>query len=267
MQRLALVEARPGDHQLLHPWGGVARTSRSPRPAGSAAQDWPAARSTENGGQVAFVPLDRARTPCGRYGRAGAADGAIDEHADLDLAGRDHLDVDAGLGPGPRTSSWRRRCASSCPRPTTETLATSASWATPDGPDRPATRLGGPAVSARSPESDGKADLGASRRSQRSGRSCPPRCCDRGDRVEERVDDPGRSGHPKIVIPRLILGQGRAGDRSPRADARRLGDDPGPRRVGERAPHMDRHAVLLGELDRARCTHPAPRLASSSISS
>ena len=46
-----------------------------------------------------------------------------------------------------------------------------------------------------------------------------------------------------------------------------IADDPGAWRVGERGPDVDRHAVFLGELNRAQCMTPAPRLASSSISS
>ena len=99
------------------------------------------------------------------------------------------------------------------PRPTTETLATSASWVTPRGADRP----GRPSrrrrsVSARSPAATVK--LTSVVPSVATFWTIMSTTMLRlGDRAEERVDDARAVGHAQDRDPRLVLGQGRAGDR------------------------------------------------------
>ena len=99
--RLGLVELDAGDHQVLHAgWCGRGAVGVRVRPAGRAS--WPRVvdPAGEDGESRPGVRLRRAGTPGGRRGEPATADGAIDQHADLDLAGRDHLDVDAGRGQG-----------------------------------------------------------------------------------------------------------------------------------------------------------------------
>ena len=153
------------------------------------------------------------------------------------------------------------------PRPTTETLATSASWVTPVAPISRAAASAARSVSAQVALGDGEADLG-----RPVGRHVLDDHVDddvgRGDRAEERVDDARPVGHAEDRDPGLVLGQRRAGHRRRPAGARR------PRRRS-RCPVASENELrtwigtpyfLANSIDR-ECITPAPRLASSSISS
>ena len=127
------------------------------------------------------------------------------------------------------------------------------------GADRLGGGLGGAQGLGQVARGDGEADLGRPRRSRRSGRSCRPRCSRAAIVRKIAWTTPGRSGTPQDRDPGLVLGQRRAGDGDAQPAGVALADDPGARGVGERAADVDRHAVLLGELDRPRVHHARPQ--------
>ena len=69
---------------------------------------------------------------------------------------------------------------------------------------------------------------------------------------------PGRSGTPEMVTRASSLARAAPVTATPSRRASALIDDPGPGLVRERAADVDRHAVLLGELDRPGVHHPRP---------
>ena len=186
---------------------------------------------------------------------AWAADGTIDQHADLDLAGRDHLDVDPGLGqglehrrgdagvglasPGRRPRPWRRSASCVTPAPRR-----------PSRPPRPTSERLGQVAGG-----DGEADLGRRRRCATFWTIMSTTMFASAIGRNREWTTPGRSGTPRIVIRASSLASAAPVTLTPSRRASLLGDDPGPRGVGERAADVDRHAVLLGELDRARVHH------------
>ncbi len=179
---------------------------------------------------------------------------AIDQDADLDLAGRDHLDVDPGLGEG---LEHLLRDAGVGPHPQADDrhLGHLGLVRQPGGADGPAGLLGDEQGLFEVGLVDGEADLGHAV----GGDVLDDHVDDdvgRGDRAEDPPDDAGAVGHADQRDPRLVLGQGRAGDADPQPPGVPLGDDPRPLVVLERTPDVDRHAVLLGELDRPRVHHP-----------
>ena len=80
-----------------------------------------------------------------------------------------------------------------------------------------------------------------------------------GDAGEDPVHDPGAVGHASDRDPRLVLRERRSRDHDAKSSGVGLGDDPGPFRLVERASNVDRDAVFLGELDRARVHHSRPQ--------
>ena len=169
------------------------------RQAGSAAAEAVAARLVRNAGALArfgqpergvdrpqrlAAPDGLARFQVGLLDRlAGSRVGRrllgqrvlLDQHADLDVAGGDHLHVHAVGGRAPRTSARPRRRRVRIPAPTTETLLTlplSISVAPRSAGDRRERLLGLLQVGVQHRE----ADAWPCRRCRRSGRSCPRRC-------------------------------------------------------------------------------------------
>ena len=199
--RLLLVEFHARDDQVLHPRRG------GPVPAVLGGRD----RRRRGGGtprgvvagqvERLAVQLERLVDRPQRLGPGGA----IDEDADLDLAGRDHLDVDAGGGQG---LEHRRGDAGVCPH------------AEADDRHLGDARLVGHAGRADLLRGglddlqgllevvlgDGEADLGGAG----GGDVLHDHVHDEvrpGDRAEEAVDDAGPVGHAQDGDARLVLRQ------------------------------------------------------------
>ena len=181
-------------------------------------------------------------------------DRAFDQDADLDLARRDHLDVDRLAG---ERVEHRRGDPRMRPHPEADDR---------DLGDLGIVRHSGRADGLRGllgnferlvkvVGRDGETDLG-----QAVGRDVLDDHVDDDlrprDKAEHGPDDAGTVGDSGQRDPGLILGQGRAGDSRTEAAGIALGDDPRAGIGTARVADMDRHAVFLGELDRPRVHHP-----------
>ena len=144
------------------------------------------------------------------------------------------------------------------PRPTTETLETSASWVTPEAPIAFGGGFGREQRLGQVAHGHGEADLRL------------PLLRDvlddhvhddvgLGDAVEDPMHDARPVGNAQDRDPALVMRERRTRDADAQPAGVAFGDDPGPLGVGERAPHVDRHAVFLGELDRPRVHHARPQ--------
>ena len=173
----------------------------------------------------------------------------VHQHADLDVAGRDHLHVDAF---GRRATANIRSATPVCvrmPAPTTDTLLTlplSLSVAPQLGRDRRERLHRLLQLGVQHGEADRRLAAGADVLGDHVHGDVRGR-----DRGEDAMADAGPVGHAFEHQSRLVGRERGAADRE-LAHPLRLGDDPGALRVGARAPHHQRHVELLGELDRPR---------------
>ena len=198
----------------------------------------------------------------GRHGR-----GPIDQHADLDLAGRDHLDVDARRGQGLEHRGGH---------------AGVGAHAQADDRDLGDLGVVGDARWRRSPRAAASAARSVSGRSPLATvklTSVVPSVDTfwtimsttmfaARDRAEDRVDDARPVGHAEDRDPGLVLDQRRAGHRRRPAGGRRRSPTiqvPGASE-NELRTWIGTPYFLANSIER-ECITPAPRLASSSISS
>ncbi len=140
------------------------------------------------------------------------------------------------------------------PRPTADTLATSASCVTPEAPIAFAAASAATSVSARSPESTVKltsvAPSVATFWTIMSTTMFAPAIV-----WNNEWTTPGRSGTPVIVSRASSLAKAAPVTGAPRRRASDSATIHVPSASENEPPHVDRHAVLLGELDRARVHH------------
>ena len=168
------------------------------------------------------------------------------------------LDVDALRAPGSRTSVSATPACERMPTPTIETLAIVVVGRDPLGRADARAQLR-PMISTRALEVAARhreGQVGAPRRPRRSGRSCRRRCSPRDSGLKILRRDARAVGHARrSVIFASSLRRGDAGRPALFPWLLLLGHDPGPCVLVEARAHVDRHAVLHAELDRADLQH------------